>query len=306
MENYGCVVYICPQGCLLGQLEYLSQSDDSGNFVPDEDRFKFIDDMSLLEIINLITCGLSLYNFQEHVGSDIPVDGKYLDVQNCKSQQILDSVVNWTDINKMKLNETKTKYMVFNPSRNYQFGVRFQLNGKPLEKVEETTLLGTVISSDLSWASNTNFIVRKSYKRLEIIRKLYSFDVPTLDLVHIYTLYVRSVLEFNCCVWHHSLNEDQRNEIERVQRVACKIILKQNYISYEKALKDLGLDTLDDRRTKLCKRFAQKCVKGPTQISDMFPLDETRHSNKFKVTFARNSRLLHSAIPQMQRILNNC
>ena len=260
----------------------------------------------MLEIINLITCGLSVYNFQEHIASDIPVDGEYLDIQNCESQNILNSVVSWTDENKMKLNESKTKYMVFNPSRTHQFGIRLHINDKPLEKVEETTLLGTVISSDLSWSSNTDFIVRKAYKRLEIVRKLYSFNVPTMDLVHIYILYVRSVLEFNCCVWHYSLTVEQRYEIERVQKVACKIILKKDYISYEKSLEDLNLQTLEDRRNTLCKRFAQKCVKGPSQISNMFPLDETRHSNRYKVTFARNSRLLHSAIPQMQRVLNKC
>ena len=45
-----------PQGCYLGQLEYGSQSNDSGQCVSKEDRYKFVDDMSLLEWINLISC----------------------------------------------------------------------------------------------------------------------------------------------------------------------------------------------------------------------------------------------------------
>ena len=48
-----------PQGCSLGGLEYSSQSNDAGMCVTKEDRYKFVDDMSLLEIINLITCGLA-------------------------------------------------------------------------------------------------------------------------------------------------------------------------------------------------------------------------------------------------------
>ena len=98
----------------------------------------------------MIICGLSIYNFQEHVASDIPIEGKYLDINNCESQNILNSVVNWPNKKKMKLNESKTKYIVFNSTRNYQFGIRLQLIDKPIEKVEETTQLGTVISSDLS------------------------------------------------------------------------------------------------------------------------------------------------------------
>ena len=36
----------------------------------------------------------------------------------------------------------------------------------------------------------------------------------------------------------------------------------------------------------------------------MFPVDQGRNANKFKFKFARHSRLLDSAIPQMQRLLN--
>ena len=293
-----------PQGCHLGQLEYLSQSDKSGDCVADEDRFKFIDDMSLLEILNLIACGLLEYDFTQHVASDIPTEGKFLDTQNCKSQKILDEVVKWTENNKAKLNENKTQVMIFNPTKNHQFGIRLHMNGKLLETVDKVTLLGTIISTDLTWSSNTHYIVRKAYQRLEIIKKLYTFSVPTEDLVHIYILYVRSILEFNCCVWHFSLTAEDRQEIERVQKIACKIILKNNYSSYLDALVTLKLETLNDRRENLCERFAKKCVKGPPQVANMFPIDHTRHSNKFQVTFARHDRLLHSAIPQMQRILN--
>ena len=96
-----------PQGCHLGQLQYLSQSDKSGSCVPDSDRFKFIDDMSLLEIINLIACGLVNYDFIRHVASDIPTEGKFLSTENCRSQDILDEVARWTENNKAKLNEKK-------------------------------------------------------------------------------------------------------------------------------------------------------------------------------------------------------
>ena len=77
-----------------------SQSNDSGNIGPNEERFKFIDDTSLLEILNLITCG----NFLKHVSSDIPVEGQFLPSQNGRSPQILDSIVKSTDETK---NETE-------------------------------------------------------------------------------------------------------------------------------------------------------------------------------------------------------
>ena len=111
------------------------------------------------------------------------------------------------------------------------------------------------------------------------------------------------MLELNCCVWHFNITQAESNDLERVQKVACKIILKDQYASYESALTMLNLQNLSDRRLMLCKRFAQSCLKQE-KSKDMFPVNNQRNSDKYKVKFARNSRLLNSAIPQMQRLLN--
>ena len=42
-----------PQGTLLGGLEYLAQSNHNADIVPKEDRFKYIDDLSVLHLICL-------------------------------------------------------------------------------------------------------------------------------------------------------------------------------------------------------------------------------------------------------------
>ena len=58
-----------PQGTLLGGIEYLAQSNDNADCVEPEDRFKYIDDLSLLQLILL--SGLIIeYNFKSHVASD--------------------------------------------------------------------------------------------------------------------------------------------------------------------------------------------------------------------------------------------
>ena len=292
-----------PQGCYLGGIEYTSQSNDNGQCVPTEDRYKFVDDLSLLEIINLITIGLTSYNFKNHVASDIAIGDSYLPPNNAESQNFLNSIEEWTENKKMKLNKKKSKVMIFNYTNNYQFSTRLYIENQLLEIVQETKLLGTIISSDLTWWQNTNYLTKKGYQRLEILKKLYEFDVPEIDLVQIYNLYVRSILEFNSCVWHFNITQAENNDIERVQKIACKIILKENYTSYPDALVQLGIQTLSDRRQTLCNKFAVKCLKYD-KSKDMFPVDQGRNANKFKVNFARHSRLLDSAIPQMQRLLN--
>ena len=62
-----------PAGATLGILEYLSQSSESADFVPPSDRFKFVEDLSILEIVNLLTIGISSYNIKQHIPIDIPM-----------------------------------------------------------------------------------------------------------------------------------------------------------------------------------------------------------------------------------------
>ena len=47
------------QGTSIGLIEYDSQSNDNTDFLSQEDKFKFVDDLSTLEIINLIMVGLA-------------------------------------------------------------------------------------------------------------------------------------------------------------------------------------------------------------------------------------------------------
>ena len=297
-----------PQGGLLGILEYLSQTNKNTEFLSNEDKFKFIDDLSFLEIINLLIQGLKAYNVKSHVPSDININNQYLPSQDLSSQQSLEMISKWTEDNQMKLNSEKTNYMIFNTTRKHQFSTRLMLSGNPLQQVSEKKLLGVVINDKLNWDANTKSITCKAFKRMVILHRLYSFGLPTEELVNIYVLYIRSVVENCAVVWHSSLTVENETCLERVQKAALRIILRDQYENYEHALKVSGLETLAQRRTRLCLKFARKCVKNPA-TEDIFPLNnnivKTRVSEKFYVQPARTDRLKFSAVPYMQRLLNS-
>ena len=67
-----------PQGSSIGLIEYDSQSNDNTDFLSPEDKYKFVDDLSTLELINLILRGLTSYNFKHHVASDVGIDQLFL------------------------------------------------------------------------------------------------------------------------------------------------------------------------------------------------------------------------------------
>ena len=150
-----------PQGCNIGLDSYISQSNRNTDFIPVEDKFKWVDDLSALEILNLIAIGLSSYNFKNHAASDIGIDQKYLSAENTMSQTYMNLICKWTEKMKMKLNQEKSKVMIFNFTKNYQFTTRIKMNNELLEIVAETTILGLIISNDLTWHKNTEHLVRE-------------------------------------------------------------------------------------------------------------------------------------------------
>ena len=78
------------QGGLPGILEYLSQNNDCADFLSEDERYKYIDDLSILEVINLIRIGISSYNWKTKVPSDIQTENNFLPPENIKSQDYLD------------------------------------------------------------------------------------------------------------------------------------------------------------------------------------------------------------------------
>ena len=297
-----------PQGALWGILEYLSQTNANTDYICSDKKFKFIDDLSVLEVVNILSIGLASGNFKLNVASDIPQNGYIIPNENLNTQDYLNKICDWTNENKMKLNKKKSKAMIFNFTKNYQFTSRTVMDDEVITVIKETKLLGVMINDSLNWDTNTTFLVKRANARMRLLHKLVDFGVPQEDLITIYILYVRSILEQSCQVWHSSLTLENFQDLERVQKNALKIILQQDYISYSNALDETGLTSLFERRSKLCLKFAKASLKHP-EMSKMFPLNDaenlnTRFREKFKVTKANTERLKNSAIPFMQRLLN--
>ena len=94
-----------PQGATLGILEYLSQTNNSADCVGSEDRFKFVDDLTILEIVNLLTIGISSFNMKH----EVPNDNLYKPPENLKSQEYVNTLNTWTHNQKNENKPDKNK-----------------------------------------------------------------------------------------------------------------------------------------------------------------------------------------------------
>ena len=277
--------------------------------VSEEDRFKFVDDLSILEIINLLITEISTYNIKAHVPSDIPLHNKFIKNKNMKSSQNLNLINQWTKSKKMLLNKKKTKTMIFNFTRNHQFTTRMVEDNVNIEVVHEFKLLGTWITSDLSWNKNTTYITKRAYGRLQLLHKAAKFTKSKRDLKNIYTTFIRPVLEQSSIVWHSGLTDDNVKDIERVQKAAVRVIMGSDFTDYQHALSELKITNLSERRRELSKKFALK-IANNLKMQHMLPLrtemreNKRRHTDKYRIQHANTHRLQASAIPYMQKQLN--
>ena len=296
-----------PQGTLTGQTEYLVQSNDNADCIEPGDRFKYIDDLSVLQLLCL--SGLLVeYDFRSHVASDIGIGQQFLPPDRFKTQDNLNEISKWTDDNLMKLNAKKCEYMIFSRS-GQDFATRLTINETILDRVSETRILGVWIRDDLSWSRQCSEICIQAYSRLSMLTRLKYVGVNTEDLLDVYKLFIRSVIEYCSVVYHSRLTEEQSNKIERIQKTCLRVILSEMYIDYQSALEMTGLESLKNRRFKRCLDFSLKSIRHPKNqklfpVSDRNPAYKIREKEPFKVNFARTSSYRNSTIPFCQRVLN--
>ena len=240
--------------------------------------------------------------------------GQILDRTNSQLQSDLQNLHEFTTRKQLKIKEKKTQIMKFNFSKTHDFPPEFKIPGfhDMLEQTRETKLLGVMITSDLKWEANTQYICAKAFKKIWILRRMKKLDVEPLDILEVYMKEIRSILELAVPAWHSGLTVKQAADIERVQRVAVAIILSDYKtgkceMSYSMALVTLDLEPLDMRRDKLCMNFAKKTLKS--RHADMFQLNPNQHDTRNKPRFANSSsntkRFYNSPLNYLTRVLND-
>ena len=128
-----------------------------------------------------------------------------------------------------------------------------EVNGKQIERVSECKLLGVYLNDKLNWDSQVDHMYKKACQRVHFIGCLKRSKLSQKDIIKVYTSLVRPVLEYACQVWHPGLTGYHSDLLESVQERVLKMIFPG--ISYTEALTQANLQTLSDRRKKLCERL---------------------------------------------------
>ena len=86
------------------------------------------------------------------------------------------------------------------------------------------------------------------------------------EMVHLWIVFCRSVIEQSCVVWHGSLTQENIDNLECTQKRFAKLVMKEKYQNYVDALLLLNLDSLETRRNDISLKIAQAGIKNNKRI----------------------------------------
>ena len=156
----------------------------------------------------------------------------------------------------VQLNADKCKELRISFAKEQRVFDPIIIEGKEVELVTSTKLLGLTIANDLTRNDHVTEITKKARKRLYFLTQLKRAGVPKQDLALFYISCVRSVTDYAAPVVFNSLPQYLKNELVRLEKRAISIITsgKCNLAS------EVGVTPILEHHYVLCGKFFDNIV----------------------------------------------
>ena len=118
--------------------------------------------------------------------------------------------------------------------------------------------MDTIIDSNLNFSDNSDYIFKSCNQRLHLLRKLNSFRVSKHIMETVYKNLIEGILTFNMAMWYGNLNLKCRGKLQRIVKLASKIIGKtQKQLSciYNEVLRKKAVKIVNDPSHPLHREF---------------------------------------------------
>ena len=222
----------------------------------------------------------------------------------------LKSLKTWFDINKLSLNLTKTKFIIFG-TRKKNHKATIKISGMEIERVYENKFLGVIIDDKLCWKSHINNVKLKMSKTIAILYKTkYLFCQKAQYLL--YCSLIVPHITYCVEVWGNAYKSNT-NPIFLLQKRAIRIINRSDYCEPTNKLfikyNTLKFHDIVAQKTVLLAFKAQQ-KSLPCCIQKLFQIKENRYDLRgklmFEITTARTNIKKRCTSIMAREIWNSC
>ena len=168
-------------------------------------------------------------------------------------------------------------------------------------------LLGFVFNQEPNVSAHVQEIKRKFRGRFWSLIHLRKSGFCGRELMSLFNVFVRPVIEFCSVIYHPLLTKGQSEELEKMQKQAAKLAFGWEK-SYTVICAEQGIETLKTRREKY--NFIIKTLNTERFSSSWFPLREQNNHNlrdrrPYTETQAKTQHYYNSPLSFMRRRAND-
>lgn len=141
-----------------------------------------------------------------------------------KVNEDLERINKWLNVNKLKLNLPKTKYMVICKSDKDEYNVDIRINNKKVDRTYTMKYLGVMIDSNLKMKSHNEYIGKKIAKKIGFFARI-SKHLSIEHRIKVYKAIIAPHFEYCPSILSMS-NEGEFKELQKLQNRSMRIILR--------------------------------------------------------------------------------
>jgi hypothetical protein len=142
-------------------------------------------------------------------------------------QTDMNALQNWSNINRMTLNERKTKSMLITGKRLDKklesLDLQIELNNTTIEQVDVFSLLGLKIDRRLTFDEHIDSLCNKLSQRIGVLRKIKVF-LPLEQRILYYNAMIKQPMMYGSTVWS-ACSRENLERVLRLQKRAARVIL---------------------------------------------------------------------------------